>query len=75
VDMDFFSSDSAPGASQTFPIGITANQFLPFWQNLCVRHKPLLSSFYEVSPPLDFDNRSSRLAAILIHQFISRILN
>jgi formiminoglutamase len=70
LDIDFFSSAYAPGASQVFPVGIDAPQFLSFWKAVCSTFKPRLMGVYEVSPPLDLDERTARLAAIFCHQFI-----
>jgi len=70
VDIDGFESSSAPGASQVFPVGLNATLFLNFWKMALIRYRPSLAGFYEVSPPLDQDDRTSRLAAILLHQFI-----
>jgi formiminoglutamase len=70
VDIDGFTSAAAPGASQVFPVGLDAQQFLTVWQALHVQHRPQLASIYEVSPPFDPDESTARLAAILTHQMI-----
>jgi len=70
VDMDCFSSSVVPGASQVFPVGLDAVEFLKSWRRTLDQFRPKLTSFYEVSPPLDQDDRSSKLAAILVHQFL-----
>ncbi len=69
VDMDCISSASGLGASQIFPIGFNANEFLMAWRQLVSKFKPKLVGIYEVSPPLDSDFQLTRLAAILAHQF------
>jgi formiminoglutamase len=71
VDFDCFASAFVPGASQVFPTGLRADEFLMLWRIMTQRFKPALAGFYEVSPPLDFDGRGARLAAILIHQFFA----
>lgn len=70
VDIDVFSSAFAPGASQSWPQGMTPLEFFPVF-NWCVKRfqVPLLG-IYEVSPPLDVDGRTSRLAASICHQFV-----
>lgn len=70
LDIDVFEQASAPGASQSWPIGLSPVDFyLAFEELLNHFHIPLLG-IYEVSPPLDKDNRTSKLAAQIAHQFI-----
>jgi formiminoglutamase len=68
LDIDAFCP--GPGASQIFPVGLDANDFLSAWKAIVAQFKPRLLGIYEVSPPLDLDDRTSRLAAIFLHQFI-----
>ncbi|MDZ4677079.1 MAG: formimidoylglutamase [Oligoflexia bacterium] len=72
IDIDGFKSSDAPGASQVFPTGIDANQFLILWQSLISLYKPTVVGIYEVSPPLDSSLKTTQLAALLIHQFLYR---
>lgn len=71
VDMDGFPSGTAPGASQVFPVGLDPRSFFMMWTLALKKYRPDLIGFYETSPPLDFDDRTSRLAAILLHRYIS----
>lgn len=72
VDIDGFSSDCAPGCSQSWTSGYHYSEFTEayFWllENFDVRGVGI----YEVSPPLDQDNRTSKLATLIAHEFISR---
>ncbi len=70
LDIDGFPSSAGPGASQVFPIGLDPQELLKFWKNISVQFKPRLTGIYEVSPPLDLDDRTSRLAALFAHQII-----
>jgi formiminoglutamase len=70
LDIDAFPSGAGPGASQVFPVGLDAQQLLKFWKNISAQFKPRLTGIYEVSPPLDLDDRTSRLAALFAHQII-----
>ena len=71
VDIDGFSSSFAPGASQVFPVGLDATSFMEVWRILLNQNPaPNWLGIYEVSPPLDLDDRTSRLASILTHQFL-----
>jgi formiminoglutamase len=70
VDMDGFPSSVVPGASQVFPVGLDPREFLKMWTQILKSYRPNLVGFYETSPPLDVDDRSSKLAAILLYGFI-----
>lgn len=70
IDIDGFSSSQAPGASQVFPVGIDAGEFLSFLQTLLKTHRVPLMGIYEVSPPFDRDGQTGKLAALLAHQFV-----
>lgn len=69
-DIDAFTSSEAPGCSQSWTSGLhftevsTALDWL--YQNFATQGLGI----YEVSPPLDQDNRTSKLAALLAHQFL-----
>ncbi len=75
VDIDAFTSNEAPGCSQSWTTGLLTKDFLQtlHWmiQNFDVRGMGI----YEVSPPLDQDKRTSKLAALLTHNFIFATLN
>jgi formiminoglutamase len=63
IDIDGFSSAYAPGASQVFATGFTPECFFPVFKVLCQRLDVKILGIYEVSPPLDVDERTSKLAA------------
>lgn len=69
VDIDAFTAAEAPGCSQSWDTGLHANEFMLcldyLLQNLDVKGLAI----YEVSPPLDIDNRTSKLAALIAHRF------
>lgn len=72
LDIDAITSRSAPGCSQSWDRGLESavvfhalerfNQ-LTEWKGLGI---------YEVSPPLDTDDRTSKLAAQFAHDFLTR---
>ena len=70
LDIDSFTSMEAPGCSQSWTSGLELKNVQPalnwLYQNFDVRGLGV----YEVSPPLDTDDRTSKLAALLVHQFI-----
>lgn len=72
LDIDVFSSISAPGCSQSWDQGLASDRiFEAFamidhdldWKGLGI---------YEVSPPLDQDDRTSKLAALAAFDFLTR---
>lgn len=73
LDIDFFSSSDAAGCSQSWPTGISAHEFLTsfHWlvQNLDIRGLGI----YEVSPPLDINSNTQRLAALIVYNFYHQL--
>lgn len=70
VDIDGFSSNYAMGCSQSFATGFSPSCFFKVFQVLCERLDPKVLGIYEVSPPLDLDDKTSKLAALIVHNFI-----
>lgn len=70
LDMDVFSSTVAPGASQSWPLGLEAKEFMICFKRLLQRFDVKALGVYEVSPPFDVDNRTSKWAAQIIHSFL-----
>lgn len=71
IDIDGFSSAVAPGCSQSWATGFMPDQFFPCLSVLTGRLDVRALGIYEVSPPLDHDNRTAKLAAQIIHRVIS----
>ncbi|MGE0763771.1 MAG: formimidoylglutamase [Bdellovibrionales bacterium] len=69
-DMDAFASAYAPGCSQSWATGLTPNDVLPTLDFICEKNQVYGLGVYETSPPFDVDDRTSRLAALLIHRLI-----
>jgi formiminoglutamase len=70
LDIDVFTQHSAPGCSQSWEAGL---DFAPMQEALLwlMRNRAVrLFGLYEVSPPLDIDHRTSKLAACLIHELL-----
>jgi formiminoglutamase len=68
IDIDVLNQAEAPGCSQSFTSGLSTREILA-WIRWLSKHFELKSlGIYEVSPPLDLDNRTSKTAAILLHQ-------
>lgn len=70
IDIDAFSSAYAPGCSQSWATGLVPNEFMPLLKILKKRLDVKMLSIYEVSPPLDIDDHTSKLAAQILHSFI-----
>ena len=70
LDMDGFSSAYAMGCSQSWPTGFDPESFLSILNTLKKILKINCLGVYEVSPPLDLDGRTTKLAAKIIHSFI-----
>lgn len=73
LDVDVFSSAVAPGCSQSWINGLDFKEFLHTFKWLLNNFKTYGLGIYEVSPPLDTDDQTSKLAAVIIHQAISTI--
>ncbi len=73
VDIDAFSSSDAPGCSQSWATGFRAEEFFDVFQVLLKRLDVRALSIYEVSPPLDQDDRTSKLAALIAHRYLFQL--
>lgn len=71
VDIDGFSNAVAPGCSQSWATGFMPADFFPTLSILAKRLDVKVLGIYEVSPPLDQDFRTAKLAAQVIHRVIS----
>lgn len=70
IDIDGFTSMAAPGCSQSWATGFTPNDFFELFDLLLRRLDVRGVGVYEVSPPLDQDDRTSKLAAQILHRTI-----
>lgn len=75
IDIDAFTSSEAPGCSQSWTTGLFTKEFLECLQWIIRDFDVRGMGLYEVSPPLDQDNRTSKLAALIAHNFIFAHLN
>lgn len=69
VDIDCFSTAYAMGCSQAWPTGFAPGDLFPVFNILFQRLDVQCLGIYEVSPPLDQDERTVKLASQIIHQF------
>lgn len=70
VDIDVFSSAVAPGCSQSWATGFMPREFFATFDLLLARLDVRALGIYEVSPPLDQDDRTAKLAAQIVHRFL-----
>jgi formiminoglutamase len=71
IDVDGFSSAVAPGCSQSWATGFMPADFFPVLNLLSYRLDIRMLGIYEVSPALDSDLRTAKLAAQIVHRVIS----
>lgn len=70
IDIDVFSSAYAPGCSQSWSTGLEPNLFFNLFAELITKLDVKGIGIYEVSPQLDTDDRTSKLAAQIIYKYI-----
>ncbi|OQW48579.1 MAG: hypothetical protein A4S09_04055 [Proteobacteria bacterium SG_bin7] len=70
IDIDGFSSSHAPGCSQSWPGGFTPHDFFKVFDFILKTLDVRVLGIYEVSPPLDLQNQTSKLAAEIIYRYI-----
>ncbi len=73
LDMDGFSSMIAPGVSAAWPLGLLWPDVEPVLRHLIRRHDLKMVGVYEVSPPLDVQNITVRLAASIFYQILDML--
>src|SRR3989338_3192277 len=69
-DIDALSATDAGGCSQAWVTGLKTVDCLNFLAALYKRSNVRGLGIYEVSPPLDRDNQTSKTAALLAHHFL-----
>lgn len=70
---DVFSAASAPGVSAMQPFGLKPTDVLKFTKQILQSRKVISFDIAEVSPPLDDDKRTARLAANIVYAVIETL--
>jgi formiminoglutamase len=70
IDMDAVRSAEAPGVSAPFPVGLTADEICEIGTLAGSDPRSKVLELTEVNPEYDVDNRTSRLAALVILKFL-----
>lgn len=71
--MDVFSSSVAPGVSAVSSLGLMPHQVLPILRECAASGKCVAFDVVECAPPLDTDNRTAKLAAYCIAEFLDNL--
>jgi formiminoglutamase len=71
LDIDAITSNEAPGCSQSWTTGLQTADLMQSLEWMVENFQWRSFSIYEVSPPLDSDLRTVKLAALFLHRFLS----
>jgi formiminoglutamase len=71
VDLDCFPSSYAPGVSAAAPDGILPSAFKHMLSFIVASGKVTSFDLVELNPTLDVDNRTAKLAAVILHHFLN----
>ena len=72
-DMDSVNDSDAPGVSAPNPIGLSAEEALVVAELAGKDKRTKILEISEVNPKFDFDNKTSRLAALVIWYFLNSL--
>ena len=72
-DVDAVQSSDAPGTSAPSPIGLSAREFCNLAKFAGSLSDTKIVEFTEVNPNYDVDNRTAKLVAVAMHNFLSAI--
>lgn len=73
VCSDVFNSANAPGVSAIQPFGMDPEIVLKYIKEILKSNKTISFDIAEVSPRFDFDNRTSKLASVIIYSVINTL--
>lgn len=71
LDIDAITSSEAPGCSQSWTTGLKTEDLMSSFAWFAETFTWKAFSIYEVSPPLDSDLRTAKLAAQFLHTYLS----
>lgn len=69
-DIDAITSAEGGGCSQAWTTGLKFDHYLSFFKKLSQKFDVRGLGIYEVSPTLDIDNRTSKMAALAAYYFV-----
>ena len=73
VDIDAFAWPYAIGSSAAWPVGLDPQSFWPLLHMVLHRLDVRVFGIYEVAPPLDVADGTSKLAAQIAHSFLHHV--
>lgn len=73
ICLDVFAESCAPGVSAPQPLGLTPWQILPLLKYIIQSGKVVSFDIAELSPPLDQEQKTARLAALIIAELLHTI--
>lgn len=73
--LDVFAESFAPGVSAPQPLGLTPWQILPLLKYIIQSGKVVSFDVAELSPPLDQDQKTARLAALIVAELLHTTIN
>lgn len=71
LDIDSVRSSDAPGASASYPTGLSAEEILEIAKVAGSDKRSRIIELTEINPKYDIDNRTCRLAALMILSFLN----
>lgn len=72
-DLDAVRGSDAPGVSASYPTGLEAQELLKIARYVGQQPKAAMIDIVEVNPKYDFDDRTSKLAALAILNFLTGV--
>jgi len=74
VDLDVFPAYLAPGVSAPAAKGLALESFETLFETIIQSKKVILLDLAECNPQFDIDNRTAKLAALIVYQYINNNL-
>lgn len=72
IDMDVFNVAHAPGVSAINPMGLEPRTFFKIFRLITNSKKVKLMDIAELNPKYDIDNRTAKLAARILYEFLNK---
>ena len=70
MDIDVFSSAEAPGCSQSWPLGLSSQDFFSTYFKILKNFDVKVLGLYEFSPRWDESSKTAKLSALILYYFI-----
>ena len=74
VDLDVFPAYIAPGVSAPAAKGLSLEAFETLFETILASKKTILLDIAECNPQFDIDNRTAKLAAFIVYQYVNNNL-